>query len=270
MGVAPRQKPEQPQEKPRASWSSRTSFEGGSRHGEIYHGIFVDAGVDVDFDEAAQAAGWESGYLKVDRNKDAVEVWLPPSPTIVHVLIEGAPIWEDGTFLDRISQYVEQDVWEYGIGARWPKQPQGSRGIRPRSSMGVWILFHDLLPLGYEFPISFVVTSTNTEDLISCFIKHQKLISWNNAQIDVEDRFADVGLPLIVGEPKERSHQYEGSTAYKIACAHPRREEWTSEYVESLLADSDLLFWKQYLVDDEQTVDEWARSFAEPLTIGVG
>jgi len=268
MGVAPRQRPEQQPEKPRASWSSRTSFEGGKRHGEIYHGVFVDAGKDPEFDLAAQGAGWNNDFLKVDRNKDAVEVWIPPSPTIVHVLIEEAPRWEDGTFLDRISDYVDQNVWEYGVGARWPKKPQGSRGIRPRSSLGVWVLFHDLLPFGYEEPISFVVTSTNTEDLISCFIKHQKLVSWNNAQTQVEDRFADVGLPLIVGKEKKRSLEYEGSTAYRIACAHPQREAWSSAYVENLLSETDLLFWKQYLVDEEQTVDEWARSFAEPL-VGV-
>ncbi len=271
--VQPRQKP---RSNPRASWASRLQVESGPLADAVYKGIFLDAGLDDDLDQAAEAAGWRLGAIthrSKGRGEDDItrDHWFPLQPAKLHMLIDSLPIWADGSPLGKVWDYVQAGVWEYGIGARWPKPtPQQTRS---RSSLGMYCLFQDLIKVGYVEPISFVVTSSNTDDLIAAMIGHQHVLDVANAKIIAAGkgkqlRFSELALPITFGEKVTRGSGELTSQVYKIASAHPRQnEEITGEYLRGLLAPQGVDIYSLYVYHLEQgaRILDWAEQFAAPL-----
>jgi hypothetical protein len=267
MGNVP---PREKQLDVRASWSSGLLVRTGDLAKTLYVGIFVDAGISDALDACAEQAGWVRGGI--NHGGTLREHWLMPDGVCdMHILIDSLPVFKDGSPLDKMLDYMKYGVTDYGIGARWPKVPQGGLQSKPRSALGVMVLFADLIRQGYVEPVSFVVTSSNTDDLIKIFIRHNEVAQYANHLAaekgsNIRLEFCDVALRLVPGPEVTRGTGELTSVVYSIGCGHPA--DLTPEYLRQLLAPKGMVVneWYAYHVADGARILEWADRFATPLT----
>jgi len=274
MTVAPRKLPKP---KPRASWASNRIVESGKLAKTVYSGVFLDAGLEDAFDYAAEDAGWIRGTIKhqskskYEENK-VRDHWLLPGPCKAHFLIDSLPSWENGKPLSKVFEYVQAGVWEYGIGARWP---QATGQHRSRSALGVFCLFNDLLftPEPYYEPISFVVTSSYTDDLITQMIRHQKVVDHaNNLSKQAGKkkliRFCDLAIPLAPGKQITRGKGDLTNDVLEISSAHPHGiDQWDAGYLKTLLPPQGVSIYDHFVyhIDQGVKIHDWADNFAQEL-----
>jgi hypothetical protein len=264
---------------PRASWCSGATIEHGAGEGGRFIGWYVDTDLDPEFDAAAEAAGWQVGALEHQGGRMS-EHWLLPNPVEVYPMVDSLPRYDDGTLVagyqkDRQPNYLSNgevavtafvlyawtrmDIWNYGIGARWPKGQ--------KSGMSMDVLFKDLAIQGYLVPTSMGIRSNGSDDLVNALLRHHKVVvaarlHFGNRfteRFGREIEFSDLSLPLGNGEKTVRTQRESGEkrAVFPIKdghpdpiLPHPGEEEqallhdefaqYTSEYVKTCFAPKGL------------------------------
>jgi hypothetical protein len=229
--------------RPVASWSSGKELVGTDR---IFKGWFLDVGLDQALDDAAMAAGWQSGGM-THMDGETRAHWLLPSPAPLFVLISGVAF-------TTMAAMVKGGVAYTGVRALWP---QGER-----SSLAVQALHPGLLAQGYETPIPFAVKSTSTDDLLAALLCHNDVLDACEAAAAAKGtprsfEFWEAALPLQPGAKVNRGKELTSAIS-PIACAHP--DEPDLPYLRGLLAPKHVA---DIVAERWSEITSWAAGPAE-------
>jgi hypothetical protein len=214
----PRIQPKDTDKRPVASWSTGKPIIGSDR---VHRGWFVDAGLDDQLDEAAEAAGWPTGTFSHLDGAER-EHWFIPSPLSLFVLIAGVPY-------RNIGALARNDIAYSGIRCSW----------NGKSKLGVMALPLPLVEQGYLEPIPFLVSSTSTEDLLTALLSHNQVLDLCERAATKKGKprtfeFWQVALPIAPGAPVARGGREQTTLISPITCAHPQEPDLP--YLRSLLA----------------------------------